>query len=193
MRYLIRLDNPGRYSPADRGRLSRTAYEAVCKLEADAGNLRVGSLAVELDLLLADEKNLQSAISALENSIGRLLTLRKLDVQPDPLGIAEAVRLGVDLFNEERYWESHEALESAWRTAIDVEKEILHALILIAASLVHLQKNEPQVTLSIMKRASLILSGEQGSYKGIDLDQLRANVNYMVTRNAPAFFKIPVA
>lgn len=193
MRFLIRLNNPSRYSPVDRERLSRTGYEVVRNLEADVGNLRVSSFAVELDLLLVDEKNLQSAISALENSIGRLLTLRKLDVQPDPLGTAEAVRLGVDLFNEERYWESHEALESAWRTAIDVEKEILHALILIAASLVHLQKNDPQVTLSIMKRASLLLFDEQGSYEGIDLDQLRANINYMVTRNTPAFFKIVVA
>lgn len=190
MRFLIRLDNPGRYSPPDRHELSRVAYDAVSNLDADVGNLRVSRSAVELDLLLDDEGNLQTAVSMLEKRIGRLLTLRKLDVAPDPVGGQEAVGLGVDLFNEERYWESHEALESAWLTATGVEKEILHAFILIAASLVHLQKNEADVSISIMKRARSILNGQRGNYAGIDLNQLKVTVDRMVAGNAPEFFKI---
>lgn len=57
MRFLVRLDDPGRYSLRDRGRLSGAAYEVVRNLEADVGNLRIRSSAVELDLLLANEEN----------------------------------------------------------------------------------------------------------------------------------------
>ena len=192
MRFLLRLDNPGRYSPKDCGGLSKQVFVVVRTFEADIGNLRVSSCAVEFDLLLTNENHLQGAIGALESSIGRLLTLRKLDVRTIPLGKAEAIRLGLDLFNEERYWESHEALEEVWRTAAGVEKETLHALILLAASLVHLQKNEPDVALSIMKRACIILSGSHGRYAGIELDDLAATLSRMIDENSPASFKIPV-
>jgi len=74
------------------------------RLVADVGGLRVSSSAVELDLLLSNETNLAKAISALENGIGRLLTLRELDVQATPPAKEEAVKSGLDLFDEERYW-----------------------------------------------------------------------------------------
>lgn len=192
MRFLLRLDNSGRYSPKDCGGLSKKAFEVVSSFEADIGNLRVSSCAVEFDLLLTNENNLQGAIGALESSIGRLLTLRKLGVRTPALGKAEVMKLGLDLFNEERYWESHEALEEVWRTATGVEKEILHAFILLAASLVHLQKNEPDLAVSIMKRARAVLVGSHGRYAGIELDELAATLSRMVDENSPKFFKIPV-
>jgi len=192
MRFLLRLDNSGRYSPKDCGRLSKEAFEVVRSFEADIGNLRVSSCAVEFDLLLTNENHLQSAIGALESKVGRLLTLRKLDVRTLLLGKGEIMKLVLDLFNEERYWESHETLEEVWRPATGVEKESLHALILLAASFVHLQRNEPDVALSIMKRVCTILSGSHGRYAGIELDALVATINHIVEENAPKFFKIPV-
>lgn len=190
MRFLVRLDNPGRYSPKDCRGLSNEAFEVLRNFQADVGNLRVSSHAVELDLLLTDQNCLQNAIEALENKIGCLLTLRKLDVQTKSIGRMEAIKLGLDLFNEERYWESHEILEEIWRPVRGVEKEILHALILLAASLVHLQRDETSVSLSIMKRARTILFGMQGNYSGIELDELNATLTQMVTENKPRFFKI---
>jgi hypothetical protein len=190
MRFLIRLDNPGRYSPRDCRNLSRAAYESVRGLGADVGNLRVSSSAVELDLLLSNEANLANAIGALENMIGRVLTLRELDAQPTPLAKEEAVKLGLDLFDEERYWESHEALESAWRITTGDERETLQAFILLAASLVHLQKDELNVSLSIMRRALGKLPAQGGRYSSIDLDALKSRVNHMVTCGVPEFFKI---
>ena len=190
MRFLIRLDNPGRYSPKDCRKLSKETFEAVRGFQADVGNLRISNCAVELDLLLNNENCLQNAVEALENKISRLLTLRKLDVQTKSVEREEAIRLGLDLFNEERYWESHEILEEIWRPVMGVEKEILHALILLAASLVHLQKDETSVSLSIMKRAHTILSGMHADYSGIELDELKVTLNQMVTENKPKFFKI---
>ena len=190
MRFLLRLQNYGKYSAEDAQQLSKEAYEKVRTLEADVGNLRVSSSAVELDLLLPDDSNLRGAITILERIIGQLLTLRELDVNAPPLDKTQAIELGLDLFNEERYWESHEAFEMAWGTTVGSEKEILHALILIAAALVHLQKNEPEISLSIMKRASAILTETHGRYCGIELARVQADVRFMVLRNTPQFFKI---
>jgi len=160
------------------------------RLVADVGGLRVSSSAVELNLLLSNETNLAKAISALENGIGRLLTLRELDVQATPPAKEEAVKSGLDLFDEERYWESHEALESAWRITEGDEKETLRAFILLAASLVHLQKDELNVSLSIMRRALGKLPGQGGHYSSIDVDALKSRVNHIVTCGVPEFFKI---
>ncbi len=190
MRYLLRLKNEQRYLPTDRNRLSRLAYEAVRSFDADVGNLRVSKYAVELDLLLNSEASLEEAAKSLEKRLGALMTLRELDVAGPSLEKQEAVRLGVDLFNGERYWESHEALESAWRNSVGAEREFLQGIILAAAALVHLQKNERTVSLSVMKRAYEKLAGHQGRYFGIDVGDLKEKVNRILSTGKPEFIKI---
>lgn len=142
MRFLVRLANRGGASPADRKQLTKTAYETAHNFGADVGNLRVSSSAIEFDLLLDSDDKLQDSLQALEGQIGLLLTIRKLDVESPSIEKTKAIGSGLELFNEERYWESHEALESAWRRVTGDEKEILQGLILLAAALVHWQKNE---------------------------------------------------
>ncbi len=182
--------NRGGASSADRKQLVKSAYEAVRSFGADVGNLRVSNMAIEFDLLLDSEDKLGDSLKAIESKIGPLLTLRKLDVQNPPIEKTEAIRLGLGLFDEERYWESHEALESAWKQAEGDEKEILQGLILIAASLVHWQKNEMQVTLSVMKRARDKLMRHQTEYSGIDLVALTNRLDGILNANEPIFFKL---
>ena len=189
-RYLLRLRNEQRYFLTDRNRLSRLAYEAVRSFGADVGNLRISKYAVELDLLLNSEASLEEAAKSIEKTLGARLTLRKLDVAGPSLEKEEAVRLGVDLFNGERYWESHEAFESAWRNSAGAEKEFLQGIILAAAALVHLQKNEGPVSLSVMKRAYEKFAGHQGRYFGIDAGDLKEKVNRILSTRKVGFFKI---
>jgi predicted metal-dependent hydrolase len=122
--------------------------------------------------------------------MGPLLTLRKLDFESPKLEKEQAVKSGLDLFNQERYWESHEALESAWKTASGDEKEILQGLILIAAALVHWQKNERQVALSVLKRARDKLANHETEYSGIDLNDLTNKIEKMLKAEEPEFFKL---
>lgn len=189
-RFLVRLANESKASPAEKRQLTKISYEAVHPFGADVGNLRVSAKAVELDLLLDTEKFLQESLKALEGKIGPILTLRQLDIATPPIEKAEAVRSGLDLFNEERYWESHEALESAWRGTTGEEKEILQGLILIAAALVHWQKNEKDVALSVMKRALDKLAAHSADYFGIDIAALKSKVNELLAAGQPEFFRI---
>jgi len=165
-------------------------YNAVKGLGADIGNLRVSKSAIELDLLLESEANLKGAMALLEKNIGPVVTLGKLDVEGQEIGEREAVRLGLELFNGERYWESHEALEVAWRKASDPEKEILQGIILLAAALVHLQKDEPGIALSVMSRAQEKLERHAGNYGGVNLDKVKSQVSAMLAASQPKFFKI---
>ena len=152
MRFLVRLSNGSKFAPKDARELTLLSYRAVKEFGGDVGNLRVSTSAVELDLLLKSKTNLESATKSLEKELGPLLTLRELDIPRPQRQAGDAIREGIQLFNEERFWESHEALESAWLTASGADKEILQGLILLAAALVHLQKNELTVTLSMMRR-----------------------------------------
>jgi len=192
MRFLVRLSNEREYFPADRHRLTSLAYEAVQSLGGDIGNLRISSSAVELDLLIDSKSNLDRAVQALSDKIGSLLMLRELDVGTAIMENTEAVKLGLALFNEERYWESHEALEAAWRKSNGSEKEVLQGIILLAAALVHLQKSEQDITLSVMKRAYGKLEKYNNEHFGIDLSALKEKVMAMLSSGHPLFFKIDV-
>jgi hypothetical protein len=190
MRFLVRLANQKGASSADRKQLTKIAYDAVRPFGADVGNLRVSSRAVELDLLLEAETVLQPSLKALEDKMGPILTLRKLDIASPPIDKAEAIRLGLDLFNEERYWESHEALESAWRVSDGPEKDILQGIILLAAALVHWQKNEKEVTISVMRRGLDKFTDHTGDYFGIDIMALKRKVKDILSADQPEFFRI---
>jgi len=190
MRFLVRLSNGRKFTPKDARELTLRSYEAVKEFGGDVGNLRVSSSAIELDLLLESKANLQRAIQSLVKNLGPLLTLRELDIPAPQMETAEAIREGIQLFNEERFWESHEALESAWRRASGSDKEILQGIILLAAALVHLQKNEIAVTLSVMGRAQSKLASHHSEHFGINIDNVRDNVSRMISADHPDFLKI---
>ena len=165
-------------------------YEDVKGLGVDVGNLRVSSRAVEFDLLVDSKEQIEKAVSLLVKKVGDLLAVRELD-RPSLENSDEAVRLGISLFNEERYWESHESFEVAWLRAAGSAREVLQAIILIAASLVHLQKGETEIAFSIMKRANVKLP-EHGLLFQIDLTRLKDMVSQMTTSGRPVFFKLPL-
>jgi hypothetical protein len=190
MRFLVRLSNGTKLAPKDARELTLRSYEAVKEFGGDVGNLRVSSSAVELDLLLESKANLQAATQSLESKLGPLLTLRELDMPGSQMEAGEAIREGILLFNEERFWESHEALESAWRRASGADKEILQGIILLAAAFVHLQKNEIAVSLSVMGRVHSKLTGYHSEHLGINIDNLRDDVSRMILAGHPDFLKI---
>jgi predicted metal-dependent hydrolase len=190
MRFLVRIANRSHVTPAETKQLSKLAYEAVKTYGADVGNLRVSSSAVEFDLLINSDDKLQTVLKALEPRIGPLLTLRKLDVMVPPIENTEAIKLGIDLFNEERYWESHEALEAAWKKSTGDQKEVLQGLILIAAAFVHSQKNEELVALSVMRRAREKLTSHRKEYFGIDIADLTEKLDKMLAASKPEFFRL---
>jgi hypothetical protein len=191
MRFLVRLKNTHGFIPRDSKALTKIAYDRIRTLNADVGNLRVSPAAIEFDVLALSKEVMARCLTKLAESLGQTLTVRELDVPNRVSAPARAVKDGIVLFNEERYWESHESLEAAWRPATGVEREILQGIILLAASFVHLQKGESDIALSIMRRANAKLP-QHGVLYGIDLKELKQQLNKLLAENRVAFVKLTV-
>ena len=83
-------------------------------------------------------------------------------------------------FNSERYWECHEVLEVAWRAMSGMEKAYVQGIILVCAAFVHHQKGEDAVALGVMRRALGSIGIMKTTFRGIDSDLLRTNVELIL-------------
>lgn len=92
--------------------------------------------------------------------------------------VAEARRL----FNEEKFWHVHEALEVVWLKRQGDEKALLQGLIIGAASLVHWQKKEWDVTWRMMADAVRRLEGKEDFYHGWNVAAFRDHLRDCAAR-----------
>jgi predicted metal-dependent hydrolase len=187
MRYLVRLANSQGYTPRDVKMLQAEIRELLGSVDK-IGNLRISTSAIEFDLF-AEQSDLKRSQSLLEAKISRVVTLRPIQSRVPARREEETLREGIDLFNQERFWEAHEILEEIWHPATGVERDIIQGLILTAAALVHYQKNEKAVCVSILGRAKEKL-GKLDNFKGLDIKRLRAGIEQTLKDNMPKLLRI---
>lgn len=187
MRYLVRLANEQGYTPKDVKMLQAKIRELLGSADK-IGNLRISTSAIEFDLF-AEQADLNRSKIQLEAKISKVVTLRSIESRPPARGEEETLREGINLFNQERFWEAHEVLEEIWHPAIGVERDVIQGLILTAAALVHYQKNEKAVCVSILGRAKEKL-GTLNDFKGLDIERLRAGIEQILKDNKPKLLRI---
>jgi hypothetical protein len=188
MRYLVRLANSQGYTPGDVKMLQAKIRELLGSAEK-IGNLRISTSAMEFDLF-TEQTDLNKSKSLLEAKISKVVTLRPIEpLAASARGEMQTLREGIDLFNEERFWEAHELLEEIWHPATGVERDIIQGLILTAAALVHYQKNENDVCVSILGRAKSKL-GTLDHFKGLDIRRLKASIDQILRDNTPKLLRI---
>ena len=122
-------------------------------------------LASGMDLILRDcriskkyvELILPVPESNLEQLIEKLSPIGPIDhakhVVEEIVEKEQAISDGISYFNNERFWECHEILEGVWKNCDGDEKVLVQGLILVAAGLVHYQKDEDEICISIFNRA----------------------------------------
>lgn len=187
MRYLVRLANNQGYTPRDVKTLQTKIRELLGSADK-IGNLRISSGAIEFDLF-AEQTDLNKSKSLLEAKISKVVTLKPIESRASARGEMETLREGIDLFNQERFWEAHELLEEVWHPATGVDRDTIQGLILTAAALVHYQKNENAVCISILGRAKDKL-GTLDDFKGLDIRRLRASIEQILKDNTPNLLRI---
>ena len=187
MRYLVRLDNNRAYAPKDVKMLEAKIRELLGSADK-IGNLRVSTTAIELDLFAAPS-DLGRTKSLLEGKISKVVTLRSLESRTSTRAEDEALREGIDLFNQERFWEAHEVLEEIWHPATGVDRDTIQGLILTAAALVHYQKDEKSVCVSVLGRAKEKL-GTLDQFKGLDIRSLRTSIERILEDKTPVLLRI---
>ena len=157
-------------------------------------------LASGMDLILRDcrvskkyvEFDTSIPQSNLDELIEKLSSIGPLDhakhVVEEIVEKEEAISEGISYFNNERFWECHEILEGVWKNCDGNEKFLVQGLILIAAGLVHYQKDEDSICVSIFNRALEKLENSSGDYHNIDIDKIKKIVGEMIkSKNVTSF------
>jgi hypothetical protein len=185
-RYMAYLKNEG-FGPKDARLLLSKARQIVEKYDILIRDVRVSNRFIEFDISLGNVEDLEK-IRSIFSFIGQYIDGYKV-VEKD-LKIEESLILAKKFFNEEKYWITHELLEGVWKKAYGDEKDLLNGLILVAAALVHYQKNEKDIALSIMRRALEKLAAANEKYFGIDIVSIKSQVSEMVKSSIIENFRI---
>jgi len=187
-RYLLRVANKDGYSPKDAERVASTIRKILGSRES-ASHFRVATDALEFNMFARDEKELDDRQRLLTRSLFKIVNVKLLDTPPKHVNKEEALEEGVQLFNEERFWECHEILEQAWHVSKGLERDAIQSIILTAAAFVHHQKGEEEICLSILKRARAKMASVK-TYETIDFEGLEKNIDGILDSERIRLFKL---
>ena len=182
---MVHLKNSG-YVPTDAKTLLAKADQLTSEMDVIVRDMRVSTKYLEFDVSVKKEE-LDEVVQKFK-SIGSLNDARP--VVEEKIEKEEALKRAKQYFNDEKYWECHEVLEGVWKKTHEGEKDLVQGIILVAAALVHYQKNENDICLSIMKRAMEKLSSSSGMYHNVDMDKFRKTTEEMISSGKIAAFMI---
>jgi uncharacterized protein len=185
-RYMLHLKNSSdlnRKMAKDILRKSRVLASGMNLILRDC---RVSKKYIEFDTTIS-ESNLDELIEKL-SSIGPLDHAKH--VIEEIVEKENAISEGIDYFNNERFWECHEILEGVWKNCDGNEKFLVQGLILVAAGLVHYQKDEDHTCISIFNRALQKLENSNGKYHNIDIDKIKKIITEMINSKSVSSFLI---
>ena len=184
-RFMVHLKNLG-YVPSNAKALLAKADQLTSEMDVIVRDMRVSTQYLEFDVSVKKEE-LDTVVKKFE-SIGSLYDARH--VVEERIEKEDALKKAKQYFNDERYWECHEVLEGVWKKTHEREKDLVQGIILVAAALVHYQKYENDICLSIMNRAMEKFSDASGIYYGIDVNKFQETVGLMISSKSLKPFMI---
>lgn len=182
---MIHLKNNG-YWPVNSRELVHKARELVADVPASVRVSRVASKFLEFDVSVEKEK-LDDVVEKLE-PLGPLDNIRH--VVEEEIDKDDGIKDGIFYYNNERFWEAHEAWEGAWKKCSGQEKELLQGIILVAVAFAHCQKNDEKIGIGMLGRALKKIGDFTGKYHGIDIDRIRNRINQMRNAKVMTIFEI---
>ena len=182
-RFMVHLKNSD-YTAKDAKSLLFNSRDLSYGMNLTIRDCRVSSKFIELDVSI-HKSNLELLIEKLV-SIGNIDNSRH--IIEEKIEKNQLIKDGIFYFNNERFWECHEALEGAWKQSIGDEKELIQGLILVAAALVHYQKYENVVCLSVLGRALKKLHSKSGQYYQINVDKVKQKIIEMLDKKEISTF-----
>lgn len=184
-RYMLHLKNE-RHTPNDSKMLVYKARELCSDMQASVRVARVASDFIEFDVGVEAE-DLDRLIDKL-NPIGGLLNARH--VFEENISKEKGIEDGIFYFNNERFWECHEAFEGVWNKCVGREKELVQGIILVAVAFAHGQKNDQEIGIGMLSRALEKLGESPVVYNGIDVDNIRRRSKEMQKNEELVRFQI---
>jgi uncharacterized protein len=187
-RYMVYLDNP-QFLPKEAALILKKSRELTNSIEfIIIRDCRIATMFIELDISLEKKENIDK-VSNLLKTISS--TKEIIEVKERHLTKAEAINNAIVLFNDEKYWWSHEALEMVWKESEGLEKQLLNGLILICAAYVHAQKNENTICFSILERSmAKFFNVKDSNYHAINIEEVKKIITQVVENKKILKFKI---
>ena len=185
-RYMLHLRNSSDLNRKMAKNILRQSRQLASGMNLTLRDCRVSKKYVEFDTTIS-ESDLDELIKKL-SSIGQLDHAKR--VIEEIVEKEKAISEGVDYFNNERFWECHEILEGVWKNCNGDEKFLVKGLILVEAGLVHYQKDEDSICISIFNRALEKLENSNGNYHNIDIDKIKEIITEMINSKDVSSFLI---
>ena len=185
-RYMVYLENE-KYLPEGANSILSLSRNILEDYKIIIRDVRVASHFLELDMSIPSSLDLEK----IKSKLSQIGTIMEIDsVVEGELDKKVSLELARQLFNNEKYWKTHEILEGVWKHTQGDERALLNGIILVAAALVHYQKGEHDICISIMKRALDKLHSAYGHYHDIDVDLLKTHVMNIINSTKISRFSI---
>lgn len=84
-----------------------------------------------------------------------------------------AARKGLQLFNEQQYFEAHEALEFAWRAETGAARELYRGILQVGVGYYHLQHGNYRGAIKLLARSKPRLAIFPDWCQGVNVQKLR--------------------
>ena len=169
-RYLLHFKNK-KHLPQNCRELAYKARDLVSDMNVSVRLARVATKFIEFDVA-AEKVDLDPLVEKL-SPIGEIDNVRH--VVEEHLDKDKGLEDGIFYFNNERFWECHEAFEGVWNQCYGREKELVQGIILVAVAFAHEQENEERIGIGMLKRALDKLGTSPSMYHSIDVDRIRKN------------------
>ena len=186
-RFMLYLYNK-QFLPSDANQILKKTRELTQSIEIIIRDCRISTKFIELDISIPKTYEVDKVLNLLKtiSSIKEVIEVKERHYTKN-----EAINNAIVLFNEEKYWWSHEALEMIWKESNGEEKQLLNGLILVCAAFVHYQKDEYNVCLSILERSMIKFSTVKKSiYYGINIDEIKKRITKILHIKEIVLFKI---
>ena len=184
-RYMLHFKNKN-YGPEHSREIINKARDLTSDLNASVRVARIASKFIELDVGV-EKEDLDTLVERL-SPIGSIDNIRH--VKEEEIDKEQGIKDGIFYFNNERFWECHEAFEGVWKKCFGREKEILQGIILFAVAFAHAQEDELSIGIGILHRVLEKLGTSPSEYHSIDIDRIRNKAVEMQQANNLVMFEI---
>ncbi len=180
---MIHLKNEN-YGPHNSREVVYRARDLASNMNVSIRVVRIATKFVELDVSVSPEE--------LDTLLEKLLPIGVVDnirhVFEEEIQKEQGILDGIFYFNNERFWESHEAFEGVWKKCYGREKELVQGIILLAVAFAHAQKDELSIGIGMLSRTLEKLGSSPSEYHSIDVDRIREKtINMQKARNLTLF------
>ncbi len=165
---MLHFKNKG-YGPEHSREIIYKARDLTSDMNVSVRVARIATKFVEFDVGV-EKEDLDTLVEKL-SSIGPIDNIRH--IFEEEIDKEQGITDGIFYFNNERFWECHEAFEGVWKQCFGREKEIINGIILFAVAFAHAQENDLSIGIGMLRRVLEKLGTSPSMYHSIDVDRIR--------------------